>query len=446
MKRYRFLLGLLALGATLALSTPFSFAETEPRPDLLGRVTNDEGAPLTNATVFVYSAGPKKGTATLCPYCYPDCRKKAKTDADGRFKIDSLDPQLRFRLLVVAGGYESRFITHVDPAVGPRQVTIQQLTADDLQAKARIAGMVMDQNGNAVPGATISPEGVEHDSVTQWGGTDQFVDPTAVTDDRGLFLLLCKPQVVSIQAVVEAPNVAKRWVVLKPGSDHLVRMVEGVTVAGLVKDKGMPVRDAVVGLTTSDRACGNYYNCDELATDAEGRFLFPNVPAEREFVLFAKMDSLKDRGVIPSKTFTTGKTGSSVDIGTIEIKPAHRLAGRIVLTDGQPLPPDTRLLLAREKASDTSQATLDDDGRFEFQAVPAEPVSLNLRLGGYKLSHKNPNLDWLNGCIVGTIDRDINDLTILLEPGQWRFNLEQQDKPDGVDAQPYGQPLRGAKL
>jgi len=437
---------ILALSAALLLSAVSLIAATDPRPDLVGRVMTDEDAPLANATVFIYSAGPKTGSATLCPYCYPDCRKKTKTAADGRFKIESLDPQLRFRLLVVAGGYESRFVTTVDPAIGPREITMQKLTAEDLQGKARIAGLVMDQNGNAVPGATVSPEGVEHDNVTQWGGADRFVDPTAVADDRGLFLLLCKRDVVSIHAVVEAPNVAKRWVVLKPGVDHLVRMVEGVTVTGTIKQNGQPLKDALVGLTTSDRACGSYFNCDDLATDADGHFLFPNVPPQREFVLFAKMDSLQGRGVLPSRTFTTGKTSSTIELGTLEIKPAHRLGGRIVLSDGNQIPPDTRLLLARERASDTAQATLDDDGRFEFQAVPAEPVSLNLRVHGYKLSHKNPSLDWLNGCIVGTVDRDIDNLVILLEPGQWRANQEEQDKPDGVDSQPYSQPLRGAKL
>jgi hypothetical protein len=446
MKTKLFPLTVLALSAALAFSAMNSIAANEPRPDLLGRVTTDEGAPLANATVFIYSAGPKKGSATLCPYCYPDCRKKIKTAADGSFKIDSLDPQLRFRLLVVASGYESRFVTTVDPAIGPREVTMDKLTPEELQGKARIAGMIMDQNGNPVPGATVSPEGVEHDSVTQWGGTDRFVDPTAVADERGLFMLLCKPEVRTVHAVVEAPNVAKRWVVLKPGGDHLIRMVEGVTVTGLLKDSGQPLKDALVGLTTSDRTCGSYFNCEDLATDTDGHFLFPNVPPEREFVLFAKMDSLQGHGVLPSKTFTTGKTGSSVELGSLEIKPAHRLAGRVVLADGSPIPPDTRLLLARERASDTAQATLDDEGRFEFQAVPAEPVSLSLRLHGYKLSSKNPNLDWLNGCIVGTVDRNINDFIILFEPGEWRFNREEQDKPDGVDSQPYGQPLRGAKL
>jgi len=234
----------LALCIAPAFFAMKSIAATEPRPDLIGRVTSDEGAPLTNATVFIYSAGPKTGSATLCPYCYADCRKKTKTAADGHFKIESLDPQLRFRLLVVASGYESRFVTTVDPATGPREITMDTLTREELQGKARIAGIVMDQNGNPVPGATISPEGVEHGSVTQWGGTERFADPMAVADERGLFLLLCQPAVRTVHAVVEAPNVAKRWVALKPGGDHLIRMVEGVTVTGLLKDSGQPLKDA----------------------------------------------------------------------------------------------------------------------------------------------------------------------------------------------------------
>ena len=64
----------------------------------------------------------------------------------------------------------------------------------------------------------------------------------------------------------------------------------------------------------------------------------------------------------------------------------------------------------------------------------------------YKFSKRNPSLDWLNGGIVGTVDRDIEDFVVLLEPGEWSLNREEQDRPAGVDAQPYQKPLHGAKL
>jgi hypothetical protein len=93
------------------------------RPDLLGHVLSTNGLP--HATVFISTAGPKVGTSTFCPSCYADCRKSAKTDAQGDFKIESLDPQLRFQILVVAPGYKPKFVSKVDPAKGPLKVSLE---------------------------------------------------------------------------------------------------------------------------------------------------------------------------------------------------------------------------------------------------------------------------------------------------------------------------------
>lgn len=66
------------------------------------------------------------------------------------------------------------------------------------------------------------------------------------------------------------------------------------------------------------------------------------------------------------------------------------------------------------------KATLDAEGRFEFTDVPAGLVSMSARIKGYRFSKQNPSLDWLNGGIVGQVTSDITDLTLLMEPGEWR--------------------------
>jgi hypothetical protein len=420
-------------------------AREQPSPDLVGRVNQENGTALAKATVFVYSAGPKQGTASVCPYCYADCRKKAITGPDGSFKIESLDPQLLFRLLIVAGGYQPKFVPKVDPGSGEVVAVMKTARAESLKSKNRIAGMVVAEDGKPVVGAVISPEGVERANGTQWGGTDDFVDPLAVADEKGQFLLLCKTDIDAVQATVVGPNVAKRWVQLKPGRDHLIRMREGVNVTGQIERGGKPLKDVVVGLSTTDRTCGKFFNCDELATDKEGRFLVPNVPPGREFALYSKMNSLHELGFTPGKVVTTGDSGTTLDVGKLSVQHGYRLSGRIVLSDGAAIPPQTRLFLGREKAWDNTEAELDDNGRFEFLSVPPEPVSLSVRIKGYKFSKRNSSLDWLNGGIVGMVDGDITNLDLLLEPGQWQFNQERLDLPSGTDMQPSSRPLRGAK-
>jgi len=435
----------LWVGASLCLAACGPMRAEQARPDLLGRVVRADQSAVTNATVFVYTAGPKIGTGVVCPSCYPDCAKRANTDAQGRFKIPALDPALLFRLLVVAPGHESQYAAKTDPVHGEKVIALVPLSREKLEAKTRITGMVLDAEGRPLPGATISPEGLARGTSTHWGGTDKFVDPLAVADERGQFWLFCAEGVDAVHAVAEGRGFAKRWVELKPGCDHLVRLPEGVTVTGTIQKAGRPVKDVQVGVATVDRIAGHFFRLDELATDEHGFFLLSNVPAERDFVLYTTMDSLRGQGAVPSKTFNTGKNGAVVKLGTLAVQPAFRVAGRVVLSDGQPVPPNTRLFLGREQAWDHTEATLEADGRFEFTDVPPEEVGLSVRIKGYKFSKRNPSLDWLNGGLVGRVTGDVTDLTLLLEPGQWRYNGEEGEPPGG-QSQPRDQPLRGAQL
>ena len=430
---------------SLALAC-FRAAAADERPDLTGQVVEAGGAPIAKASVFIYTAGPKHGTSSLCPSCYADCQKNAHTDENGDFKIESLDPTLRFKLLVVASGHESKFVSKVDPTNGPQLITLKPLTEADLKSPLRIKGLVIDEHGIAVPGAIISPEGVGMGQMTRWGGNDAVVEPLAVTDDSGRFVLFCKSNTVdTVYATAEGHGVAKQWVTLKPGSDYLLKLPEGVTLTGQILRGGQPIKGISVAATTTDRACGNYFNCDSVATDDNGRFMLINVPPNREFVVFTSMKSLKGKGALPDKIITTADSGKTQDLGKLEIQPAFTISGRVVLSDGQPVPADTRMFLGREKASDSLETKLDADGRFEFKGVPAESVAMNVRIKGYRLSKRNPSLDWLNGAILGRVTGDVRDFTILMEPGDWQYNREDEG-PGGDDNYPINKPLRSLKL
>jgi hypothetical protein len=422
-------------------------ADTEARPDLTGAVVDADDSPVPQAMVFVYTAGPKHGTSSLCPSCYADCQKKAQTDAAGRFKIESLDPALIFRLLVVASGHESKFVSKVDPAMGAQKIALKPLSEEALKSDLRIKGMVIGERGKPVPGAIISPEGVEMGQGTQWGGTDPFVEPLTMADEQGRFVLFCKSNIVdTVYATAEGRGVARQWVTLKPGGDYLLRLPEGVTVTGQILHDGKPLPGVMVGLTTTDRTCGSYFNCDAVATDVEGHFQLLNAPPDREFVFYAKMDSLHGAGAVPNKIFTTGVSGAVQDLGKLVVQPAFRVAGRIVLSDGKPIPAGTQLMLAREKAWDTTQITLTSDGAFEFEGVPAESASLSVRIKDYIFSKRNPSLDWLNGCIIGRVTGDMTNLDFLMEPGGWHYNGENGPPPDGEPEQPRDLPLRSASF
>jgi hypothetical protein len=279
----------------------------------------------------------------------------------------------------------------------------------------------------------------------RWGGTDSRVDPIAVSDDQGHFDFSCKSDLSAINVLAEARGAAKRWARLIPGRDHLLQLEEGVLVTGRLLLEHRPAKGVIVGLVTTDRSAGVCLHDFEAATNPDGRFAIYSVSPDRAYYFFTRMESLGDQGTLPVKTLHAGPSGTTLDLGDLEVKAAHRIEGKIVLSDGKAIPPETRLLLSREQAWDHADAALDADGRFAFSGVPTESVSLSVRVSGYKFSKQNLSLDWLNGSIIGKVDADVTGLTLVMEPGQWRFSGgERADLPPGRDLQPRNQPLRGA--
>ncbi len=433
----------LGLAAALAITV----AAAEPaRPDLVGRVVNPDGSPITNATILIYTAAPQHGTSSLCPYCYLDCRKQGVTGPNGEFEIKALDPALRFRLLLLAPEHESKFVEKVNPANGAVKVALSPLDVEATPPDLRISGLVIADDGQAVVGATITPQGVDlGNGDRSWGATGRFTDETAVSDARGRFLLRCKSKVERIYAMAYARGAAPRPVQLQPGRDYLVRMQEGVLVTGRIVAGGRPVAGTVVGVIPASPPHGEFFTSGQVATGSSGRFSISALPPETGLLLFGTIDSLQGKGALPPKQFSSGKNKTTADLGDLVLEAGYRVAGQILLTDGNPVSAGTRLLLARQDAWDHSETVLGAGGRFEFQAVPRGSVSLSTRLKGYKFAPRNPSLDWPNGNIVGTVDRDITNLTLIMEPGEFRPILKAEDLPEGVDVQPRDKPLRSAK-
>src|ERR1043166_9988721 len=174
---------------------------TSARPDLTGVVTDENGDGLPGASVFIYTAGPKQGTGILCPSCYADCRKRTTTDKDGHFKIESLDPTLIFRILVVAKGHRPEFVSKVNPVVKPIEVTLKpgkEGVTPDRQVKGRVVA-----DGKPVPGAVISIRGVSRGEGTRFGGNDDL-DQVAVSDEEGMFVINGQNSFDAVGVEVEA--------------------------------------------------------------------------------------------------------------------------------------------------------------------------------------------------------------------------------------------------
>ena len=430
------------------LLTPAPANETESvaRPDLIGTVSAKGGGALpVPANVFIATAAPKSGTSTFCPSCYADCVKHSRTDTQGKFKIESLDPQLTFQILAVAKGYQPKSLSKVDPAKGAVKIELEPIQSADAAPDRSLRGRVVDQSGKPVEGAVVEMVGVETKAGGGSYGALPGIDPLAVTDEKGEFLITAKKPFEMMDVKVSARTFAdKPFKQLPSGKMNELVMTEGAALTGRVLCDGKPLAGVSVGVSAVDRTAGNYLGHFEVGTGSRGNFMFANLPPGADFQIYTLMSTMKSFGAVPPRQIYTGKDGETTDVGDLTARPAHRLAGRVVLADGEALPSKVRLLVSREGAWDSMQITLDGDGNFDTTGVPDELVSLSARVKGYHVAARNLSVDQLNPFeLIGRVDHDITNLVFMLEKGP-------DPQPDYQHMDPeYNEirqrPLRGAE-
>jgi hypothetical protein len=345
---------------------------------------------------------------------------------------------------VAAPGYRPQFVTQVDPATGPLTVQLERLALDKFTTRQKLRGRLIDPAGQPIFGAKVDFEGIHNEDGGGSYGAVAGVDPLAVTDRNGDFLLTSAKPFASMSVTVEARGFARsKYQQLASGSVHELRQTKGATVIGRLVLNHKAVPNAAIGMVgcnrSIDESIGNY----QAITDDQGQFLFPNVPAGKACFMYSLMSEAgANGGVRPITRFVTANDNATNDLGEMAVLPAYRLRGRIRLSDDKPLPAGTRAMLGREDAWDTlPNVEVATDGSFTFNGVPAESVGLSVRVPGYRFSLANPSLDRLNGfSLVGRVTGNIDSLLILLEPGEFSYDSGRSHSPDD---QPRDKPLRG---
>jgi hypothetical protein len=432
--RWSFLAAVLSIASALVTSTDAQSEETqpktaeiatqyaaatEPRLNLRGHVHLSDGR-LANAKIFIAAAGPKVGTSPFCPSCYSDCRKSTITDSQGNFEIESLDPQLLFRILVVGQGCKPKFVGKVDPAQKPINVSLEPLDLAQVPPEQIIRGRVIDAKGVPIQRAAVQPFGIRTaDGMAMWGWLDG-VDPLAVTDSDGNFVISSRKPFASLDLNIEAAGFAKRWFTKVYGGmpPRDLQLTEGAAIRGRVTLSGRPMTNVQVEAVSGELSPDHSPSRFEIGTDAQGRFLFVNLPPKVRYQVYGRMDSLNAYGASQVATVEVSGDGGMNDAGDLVVVPANRIKGRVVLNDGKPIPPKTRLLLCREDTWDAMHVDLDNDGFFNIGGIPNTPVYLEVAVAGYNRSPVNANIDKLNpaGLIV-QVDHDITNLVIRLDKG-----------------------------
>ena len=353
--------------------------------DLSGRVVDFQNRPLAEATVFVNTAAPRQGVAVFCPSCYVDCGKRTTTDDDGRFTFSDLDPSLVFYLVATAEGHRARVSERIDPATDTAQIALEALPTD-LPPERVVRGRVIDERGKPVVGAQVNPYGCQTPH-RRWWGSLPGVDSVSITNSNGEFIITSREPAEAFDIEVRSPrHAAKRFGLRSTGETHELAVEAGVLVRGRLLQAGQPVTGVSVGLVQCDRGSENFLGNYAIGTNAKGEFEFTYVPPDDDFYIYTTMESIGQPASLPLRRLTIGKSGSLTDVGDLELAAAHTISGRIVLTDGAPVPGPIQLLLSREGAWDSQRFMVGSDGAFRFENVPdQEPITLVARIPGYHL-------------------------------------------------------------
>lgn len=152
-------------------------AEPRPMGSIGGRVVGEDGRPLANVQVYLSSRnGAERGG------------KSAHTDADGKFRFDSVEAGVYY-----FGAFLPGYVSASDPASerGERDYyRIGDTATIKLIKGGVITGTVTNPSGEPVVGATVNALRVRDAEGRPVGATARFYGPsTRSTDDRGIYRL-----------------------------------------------------------------------------------------------------------------------------------------------------------------------------------------------------------------------------------------------------------------
>jgi hypothetical protein len=330
-----------------------------------------------------------------------------------------------------------------------------------VEAKGYRAGTVVIHSGSAQPFAEVvlfKPSSASSSALRQISGqvllpdgkpaadvvvTVQFSQPPVligrqfITDPDGKFSLVGNRQLRRVDVTVSAVGAAsdKLFSLQLGPAENTLQLTPGATVTGRVLWKTKPVAGAgVVGMTiryVQEGAAARSVAAPvtyEQVTDSEGRFRFEHVCPDTDLRICTSTRSLAEQNLagIPREVHAPAD-GQEIEIGDLNLHPAHRLHGRLVTSHGEAAPADTLAVIERRGTSaDWQEVEVDEQGRFEFSAVPSDAVVLSfhtareLFIRGHCLSPKNYSVDYAGQCtLCGRVDDDL-ELRVLLEPGTSR--------------------------
>jgi hypothetical protein len=424
---------------TLIATTSFLFtcalvyADMPAGTDLTGHVTLPEGKSGA-ATILVTYAQLKTNFESSISTRSPILPKRTQTDGHGNFKIESLDARWLYFGYGMAPGCKFQQLNLFDPTAGPLKVSLEAANTNVPPTQV-IHGRVIDANGNGISGALISITGTTRNDQTTHPAQD--IDYYSVSDAAGNFVVYGKTPFAAADGKVEASGYAETSFELWPSDAinqewpgtrsipdglmgyakplHQIKLIKGAALQGRLVQAGRPVANAEIRINRCGAGSDCWFWGDTVLTDDMGRFSFAHQPPNQSWIICGSWDLPAKAGMVPQTSVKIGEDGSTNDIGDLNLQSVSKVAGRIQLSDGKPVPANSHYFLSDAAMGSSSPSLLGADGSFQFVAVPGDKVSIFLRVAGYQLTPRDFMLQ--SGTVTNiTVVPNMTNLMIELKP------------------------------
>ncbi len=248
-----------------------------------------------------------------------------------------------------------------------------------LEPGTTMGGIVKDEAGQPVPGATVEVNGPPTESELP---NYAFSIGTARTDEQGQWRLDVAPRdLAGISASVTHPGYRRSWATISHDLHSVTILTKGLTVTGQVVDaQGRPIKGA---RTVMGRDVWGSKH-PTATTDERGAFSLENCPAGGTIV------TVQANGFAPRiHDVTADERTPPVVVRMTE--PGATVRGRVVDIAGKPVAgafvaADTW----RGNRSIHFRVDTDKDGRFEWRSAPKDVVLYDIGQDGYMASRGVP--------------------------------------------------------
>lgn len=349
---------------------------------ITGSVTDGQGVPVTDALVRVQTARPIVGPSVVCPSCYRDCGRFARTDERGEFEIRGLDTRLFYQLIIVAADFHHQKTN--DVADNDNLTIVLDRRGSSSLGGSVIRGRLLGELSEAPAYSVITTLGYIEDGRTIVGEVPA-TDPLVIADEAGRFALHTFPS-AQLRVLIEPAGYApKAATIFADAAGPVIQLERGWTARGVATSGGHPVEGAIVGIAPALRDAMGVYQSTELATNESGAFLLPNIPTGRDYVLYVKMSSAGRLGY-RTRAIQGPTHSGSIDLGELKLQAVSPLYGTISGAQGRCR--GARLQVIRPDV-DYIIATIDERSQFRVHGVPDELTEVVLHCPGFRLSPRN---------------------------------------------------------